>query len=60
MIATLNGIGEKRAQAIVQYREHHGNFDSIEDLTAIKGITPKSLATILEKNKDRLIITQNK
>lgn len=34
----LPGIGEKRAQAIVDYREEHGPFQSVEDLDGVKGI----------------------
>ena len=34
----LPGIGEKRAQAIVDYREEHGPFRSVEDLTRVSGI----------------------
>lgn len=34
----LPGIGEKRAQAIVAYREEHGPFQSVEDLTRVSGI----------------------
>ena len=34
----LPGIGEKRAQAIVAYREAHGPFQSVEDLTQVSGI----------------------
>lgn len=34
----LPGIGEKRAQAIVEYREEHGPFQSVEDITQVSGI----------------------
>jgi competence protein ComEA len=34
----LPGIGEKRAQAIVAYREEHGPFQSLEELTGVSGI----------------------
>lgn len=34
----LPGIGEKRAQAIVTYREEHGPFQSVEDLIQVDGI----------------------
>lgn len=46
----LKGIGEKKAQAIVAYREQHGHFISIEQLTEVKGIGK----AIVEKNKDRI------
>ena len=35
---SIKGIGQKRAQAIVKYREDHGNFHSVEDLAKVKGL----------------------
>jgi len=40
----LPGIGEKRAQAIVAYREEHGPFRSVEELTEVPGIGEGVLA----------------
>ncbi|TQQ48989.1 ComEA family DNA-binding protein [Vibrio cholerae] len=34
----LKGIGLKKAQAIVDYREANGPFSNIDDLTNVKGI----------------------
>ena len=36
----LPGIGEKRALAIVAYRDEHGPFRSLEDLDHVEGIGP--------------------
>jgi competence protein ComEA len=48
----LSGIGEKKAEAILQYRQAHGKFKTIDELQQIKGIGPK----LLQKNRDRLAL----
>jgi len=48
----LNGIGEKKGIAIVEYREKHGPFQSIYDLEKVYGIGPKTI----EKNKDKMMV----
>tara|TARA_R110000850_G_scaffold106994_2_gene218411 strand:+ start:824 stop:1123 length:300 start_codon:yes stop_codon:yes gene_type:complete len=40
----LKGVGIKKAQAIVEYRESYGNFHHIDELTAVKGIGKGTLA----------------
>ena len=37
-LCKLNGIGEKRASDIVDYRETSGGFKKIEDIMKVKGI----------------------
>ncbi|TNH03841.1 ComEA family DNA-binding protein [Testudinibacter sp. TR-2022] len=46
----LLGIGAKKAQAIVEYREKNGNFISIDQLSDVSGIGKATL----EKNRDLL------
>jgi competence protein ComEA len=46
-LATLNGIGKVKAEAIVAYRATNGNFITVTDLTKVKGIGDK----IIEKIK---------
>ncbi|MFD1772857.1 ComEA family DNA-binding protein [Paenibacillus rhizophilus] len=42
-LTSLPGIGEKKAQAILDYRKQHGAFHSASDLENVKGIGPKML-----------------
>ena len=46
----IDGVGLKRAQAIVQYREQHGAFASVDELAEVRGIS----AGIVERNRDRI------
>ena len=48
---TLNGIGTVKAAKIVNYRDKHECFNSIDELTNIDGISQK----ILDKNQKLLV-----
>ncbi|HXH71409.1 MAG TPA: helix-hairpin-helix domain-containing protein [Mariprofundaceae bacterium] len=45
-LQAVKGIGPKLAAAIVEYRNAHGKFRSIEELTEVKGIGSKKLEKI--------------
>ncbi|WP_340677635.1 ComEA family DNA-binding protein [Paraglaciecola sp.] len=51
-LTTLPGIGEKKAMAIIEYREKYGKFTSLEQLAEVKGIGTK----MLEKLQDKISI----
>lgn len=45
-IALLPGLGPSKAKAIVEYREAHGRFASVEGLKAVPGIGEKTISEI--------------
>ncbi len=47
-LQTLPGIGEKRAAAIIAYREEHGPFRIVEDITNVSGIGEGILSQIID------------
>jgi len=48
-LQTLPGIGAAKAQAIIDYRSEHGDFQSIEDIMKVKGIGEGIFAKIKDK-----------
>ena len=51
-LQNINGIGEVKAQSIIDYREKKGGFKSIEDIKNVEGIGDKTF----EKIKDKISI----
>jgi competence protein ComEA len=46
---TLDGVGPITAQKILDYREEHGGFGSVDELGQVPGIGEKRLAALREK-----------
>ncbi len=46
----LDGVGRRIAQEIVNYREEHGRFKSVDDLDKVKYVG----ASLIEKNKSKI------
>ncbi|MFK0664686.1 ComEA family DNA-binding protein [Aeromonas salmonicida] len=51
-LTALKGIGEKKAQAIVDFRQKQGKFTTVEQLADVSGIGPATL----EANRDMIIV----
>lgn len=52
--ANLKGVGEKKAEAIVAYRQENGDFKSVEEIMEVRGIGE----SIFEKIKADLSLTE--
>lgn len=50
---SLDGIGPSKAKAIVAYREEHGPFKTVADLSNVKGVGPATL----ERNRSAILLT---
>ena len=46
LLAKIKGIGVKKAQAIIDYRQQNGDFISLEQLVKVKGIGKATLKKI--------------
>ncbi|WP_233841316.1 helix-hairpin-helix domain-containing protein [Dyella sp. 2HG41-7] len=49
----LDGVGLAKAKAIVAFREEHGPFKSVDDLTQVKGIGQATL----QRNHDAILLS---
>jgi competence protein ComEA len=52
LVDDLVGIGPQKASAIVRYRQQHGRFEQVEDLTLVSGIGDKTV----EQNRSRMTV----
>lgn len=50
--SSLDGIGPAKAKAIVAYREEHGPFKTVADLSNVKGVGPATL----ERNRSAILL----
>ncbi len=48
-LCTLPGIGEAKAAAIIEYRDAHGSFQSVQDICNVAGIGEKLYQKIRER-----------
>lgn len=55
LAASLTGVGQSRAEAIVRYREQHGAFEHVDELINVAGI---GLRTV-DVNRGRLAISDD-
>ena len=52
LAVALDGVGAARAKAIVEYREAHGPFRSVDDLAQVKGIGER----VVDANRAHLTV----
>lgn len=50
LASSLTGVGSTRAQAIVEDREAHGPFESVDDMTRVSGVG----AATVDANRERI------
>ena len=52
VLMSIKGIGEKRAEAIIAYREQNGPFKSVDQLAEIKGLGQ----VFIDSNREQLAV----
>ena len=53
LAVNIKGVGKKKAEAIIAYREANGPFKTAEELIKVKGIGEK----LVQKNRDNILIS---
>ena len=52
LAAAIDGVGDRKAAIIVQHRETHGPFGSVDELAGVKGIGSGTV----ERNREKLTV----
>ena len=52
LAGAIDGVGEKKAATIIAYRDAHGPFNSVDDLSKVKGIG----ALTVDRNRHNLMV----
>ena len=52
LMTEIKGVGEKRAEAIIAWREQFGPFKSIDELAEVSGVGQ----SIVDKNRDVMTV----
>ena len=52
LLMSIKGIGEKRAEAIIAYREQNGPFKSVDQLAEIDGLGQ----VFIDSNRELLVV----
>lgn len=56
LTGSIKGIGKNRAQAIVNYRDAHGPFKSIEELSLVKGLGKSFVSHNIDKIRSIFVV----
>lgn len=52
LAGAIDGVGEKKAATIIAYRDAHGPFNSVDELSRVKGIG----AQTVDRNRHNLMV----
>ncbi len=53
LASAITGVGESKAAAIVEYRDAHGPFASVDELSKVKGVGMKTV----DKSRNKLMVS---
>ena len=53
LASAITGVGESKAAAIVAYRDTHGPFASVDELSKVKGVGMKTV----DKSRNNLMVS---